>query len=87
MHVWYSPAGRLLASQLGSEHVPQGQAHSDPKVRLNDGEINEEDEIGDEDQGSVVKKVVGNQQEEERAEGYDPSPRLRLILWRFLFLF
>jgi len=60
---------RFLASQLGDEHEPQGQAQSDAKVRLDNGERDESDEPGDEHQEGVVKNVVSNEQEEERAEG------------------
>ena len=60
-----------LASQLREEHVPQGEAQSDAKMRLNDGKIDQTEAPGNKNQAGVVKEVVGNQQEKESSEGAD----------------
>jgi hypothetical protein len=70
-----SSMARFLRPQLRCEHVPQREAQSDRKVWLDDSEIKETDEPGDEDQGSVVKDVVGNQQKEEGAKCCGHTPQ------------
>ena len=43
-------------------------------MRLDDGKIDEEDEPGDKDQGCVMEKVVGDQEQEERAKSPNDAP-------------
>jgi|GEM_PF-172600 len=64
-----------LAPQLRREYEPKGQAQSDRKVWLDHGKIDDKEEPGDEYQRSVVKDVVGNQQEEEGPKGSDGATK------------
>jgi hypothetical protein len=64
-----------LASQLREEHVPQGEAQSDAKMRLNQGKIDQADAPGNKYQAGVMKKVVGDQQKEKSGKCADDAPK------------
>jgi len=53
---------------LRKKHVPQSEAQSNAKLRLDDGKKDQADHEGDENKPGVVKQVVGQEQQKKPAK-------------------